>query len=223
MHFSRGFIYKCLLADQTSPRSYGGAKLMLRAWGQKEQKREAIILPIHRCFLLVFHPLEAQEVHLQTIWYLEIWCESWGNARAQQYPRGSGGALRLTPLPNFPWHSFLHEFPYHTSASVSPSWPATPVLHYSAENNTHTETGKLYFICQPHSTPEKPLELIHYAAFDSLLLRGWVEVLGALQEGLSQGLYIEVWAHQVMFELSSSNCFITAMCCFSLSYPLAMM
>lgn len=131
--------------------------------------------------------------------------------------------LRLTPLPNFPWHSFLHEFPYHTSASVSPSWPATPVLHYSAENNTHTETGKLYFICQPHSTPEKPLELIHYAAFDSLLLRGWVEVLGALQEGLSQGLYIEVWAHQVMFELSSSNCFITAMCCFPLSYPLAMM
>lgn len=90
MHFSRGFIYKCLLADQTSPRSYGGAKLMLRAWGQKEQKREAIILPIHRCFLLVFHPLEAQEVRLQTIWYLEIWCESWGNARAQQYPRGSG-------------------------------------------------------------------------------------------------------------------------------------
>lgn len=126
-------------------------------------------------------------------------------------------------LPSFSWHGFLHEFPCHTSASASPSWPATPVLHYRAENNTHTETGKLYFICQPRSAPEKPLESIHYAAFDSLLLRGWVEVLGALQEGLPQGLHIEIWAPSVMFELSNNNYFIAVMCCFSLSYPLAMM
>lgn len=223
MHFSQRFICKCLLADQTAPGSYGGVKLMLRAQGEKERKREAIILPIRRHFLLLFHPLEAQEVHPQTIWYLKICCESWGNARGQQCPLGLGGPFASSPLYNFPWHGFLHEFPYHTSASASPSWPAAPVPHYSAENNTHTETGKLYFICQPRSAPEKPLQLIHSAAFDSLLLGGWVEVRGALHEGLLQGLYMEVWAHQVMFELSSSNCFITVMCCFSLSYPLAMM
>lgn len=64
--------------------------------------------------------------------------------------------------------------------------------------------------------PEKPLELIHYAAFDSPLLRGRVEIPGALREGWPQGLCVEVWAHQVVFEVSSSNCFITVMCCFSL-------
>lgn len=89
--FSRGFIHKRLLADQTAPRSYGAAQLMLGAQGEKERKREAIILPVRRCFLLLFHPSEAREVHPQTIWYLEIRRESWGNARAQQYPRGPGG------------------------------------------------------------------------------------------------------------------------------------
>lgn len=88
MRFSQGFIYKCLLADQNAPRSYGSVKLMLGAQGEKERKREAIILSMHRHFLLLFHPLEAQEVHPQTIWYLEVRCESWGNARAQQYPQG---------------------------------------------------------------------------------------------------------------------------------------
>lgn len=98
--FSRGFIHKRLLADQTAPRSYGAAQLMLGAQGEKERKREAIILPFRRCFLLLFHPSEAREVHPQTIWYLEIRRESWGNARAQQYPRGpGGGALRLTSSP----------------------------------------------------------------------------------------------------------------------------
>lgn len=110
---------------------------------------------------------------------------------------GGGGPFASPPLPGFPWHGFLHEFPYHASASASPSWPATPVLHYPAENNTHPETGKLYFIRQPRSAPEKPLELIHCAAFDSLLLRGWVEVLGALREGLPRGLSSEVWAQRV--------------------------
>lgn len=90
-HFRQGFISKCLLADQTTPRFYGGVKPMLGAQGEKEQKREAIILPIRRRFLLLFHPLEAQEVHPQTIWYLEICCESWGNARAQRHPQGPGG------------------------------------------------------------------------------------------------------------------------------------
>lgn len=165
---------------------------MLGAQGEKQRKREAITLTIHRLFLLLFYPLEAQEVHPQTIWYLEICCESWGNARAQQCPWGPGGPSASPSLPDLPWHSFLHKIPYRTSASVSRSWPATPVLHYSAENNTHTEAGKLYFICQARSTPEKPLALIHCAAFDSLLLRGWVEVLGALQERLPQGLYIKV-------------------------------
>lgn len=122
-----------------------------------------------------------------------------GERQGPAVPSGAGGPFASPPLPGFPWHGFLHEFPYHASASASPSWPATPVLHYGAENNTHPETGKLYFICQPRSTPEKPLELIHYAAFDSLLLRGWVEVLGALREGLPRGLSSEVWAHHIMF------------------------
>lgn len=146
-----------------------------------------------------------------------------GECQGPAVPSGAGGPFASPALPNFPWDGFLQEFPYRTSASASPSWPATPVLHYSAENNTHTETGKLYFICQPRSTPEKPPELIHSAALDSLSLRGWVEVLGALREGLPQGLYIELWEHQVMFELSSSDCFIAVTCCCSLSYPLATM
>lgn len=158
MRFSRGFIYKCLLADQTSPRSYGGAKLMLGACGQKERKREAIILPIHRCFLLLFHPLEAQEVHPQTIWYLEICCESWGNARAQQYPRGPRGALRLTPSPRlsvaqFPSRVSLSHFcqcvsflACNTCAALQcrkqyPHWDRQTVFHLSASLNSRKATG----------------------------------------------------------------------------------
>ena len=101
MNFSQGFMYKGLLADQTALRPYGGVKLMLGAQGEKKRKREAIILPIRRRFLLLFHPLEAQEVHPQTIWYLEICCESWGNARAQQYPQGPGGPSPRLLSPTF--------------------------------------------------------------------------------------------------------------------------
>lgn len=110
MHFSQGFIYKCLLADQTAPRSYSGVQLMLGAQGEKERKREAIILPVRRRFLLLFHPLEAQEVHPQTIWYLEIRCESWGNARAQQYPRGPGGPSPRLLSPTFRGTVFFTSF-----------------------------------------------------------------------------------------------------------------
>lgn len=119
MHFSQSFIYKWLLTDQTSPRSYGGVKLMPGAQGEKKQKREAIILSIRRRFLLPFHPLEAQEVHPQTIWYLEICCLG-GMPRAQQHPQGPRGSFASPPLPNFPWRAFLHKFPYHASASASP-------------------------------------------------------------------------------------------------------
>lgn len=111
-----------------------------------------------------------------------------GQCQGPAVPSGAREPFTSPPLPSFPWQGFLHEFPYHTSASVSPSWPATPVLHYGAENNTHTETGKRYFICQPRSAPEKPLELIHYAAFDSLWLRGWVEVRGHSWKGYLKGL-----------------------------------
>lgn len=100
MHFSQSFIYKCLLTDQTSPRSYGGVKLMPGAQGEKKQKREAIILSIHRRFLLLFHPLEAQEVHPQTIWYLEICCLG-GMPRAQQHPQGPRGPLPHLLSPTF--------------------------------------------------------------------------------------------------------------------------
>lgn len=134
-----------------------------------------------------------------------------------------GGPLASPRLPSLPWPRFLHELPYHACAGASPSWPATPALHYGAENNTHTETGKPYFSCQPRSAAEKPLELIRSAAFDSLSLPGRVEGPGALWEGLPQGLCIEVREHRAVFEWSSSNCFITAMCCSTLRYPLAMM
>lgn len=86
------------------------------------------------------------------------------------------------------------------------------MLHYSAENSIHTETGKLYLICQPCSAPERLLELIHYAAFDSLLQRGWVKVLGHCRKG--QGLWINVGTHQVVLEVTSSNYFIVVMCLF---------
>lgn len=108
---------------------------------------------------------------------------SWGNAKGPAAPSGAKGVLCLTSSPQVSMAYFPSQVPLSHFCQCISSWPATPVLHYSAENNTHTETGKLYFICQPCSAPEKPLELIHYAAFDSLLLRGWVKVLGALQEG----------------------------------------
>lgn len=119
MHFSQSFLSKCVLTDQSSPRSYGGVKLMPGAQGEKKQKRKAIIFSIRRRFLLFFHPLEAQEVHPQTIWYLEICCLG-GMPRAQQHPQGPRGSFASSPLPNFPRHALLHKFPYHTSASPSP-------------------------------------------------------------------------------------------------------
>lgn len=179
MRFSRGYFYKCLLADQTAPCPHGGVKLMLGTGGRWNGRGKRLFSSY---FLLLFHPSEVQEAHPQTIWYLQICCESWGSARAQQYPLGLLGGPSPRLLSPSCRGSFLHGFPYRTSASASPSWPATPVLHYGAEHNTRTETGKLYFIRQPRSAPETPLELIHSAAFDSLLLRGCVEVLGALQE-----------------------------------------
>lgn len=129
---------------------YGAVKLMLRAQEEKEWKREAIILPIRKCFLLLFHTSEA---HLQTIWILEICCETWGGASGPSSTLQGRGPSALHPLPSVPRLGFLYGFLYHTSASTSPSWPATPVLHYRAEHNTHTETGKLYFMCQPRSAP----------------------------------------------------------------------
>lgn len=86
MRFSRGYFYKCLLADQTAPCPQGGLKLMLgRGGGRKSGRGKRLFSPY---FLLLFHPSEAQEVHPQTIWYLQICCESWGSARAQQHPPG---------------------------------------------------------------------------------------------------------------------------------------
>lgn len=111
MHFSQSFIYKCLLTDQTSPRSYGGVKLMPGAQGEKKQKREAIILSIRRRFLLLFHPLEEQEVHPQTIWYLEICCESWGNAKGPAAPSGAKGVLCLTSSPQLSMACFPSQVP----------------------------------------------------------------------------------------------------------------
>lgn len=185
MHFSQSFIYKCLLTDQTSPHLYGAVKLMPRAQEEKKQKREAIILSIRRRFLLLFHPLEAQEVHPQTIWYLEIGCLG-GMPWAQQHPQGPRGSFTSPPPPSFLWRAFTSQVPLSHFCQCISSWPATPVLHYSAENSIHTVIGKLYLICQPCSAPERLLELIHYAAFDSLLLRGWVKVLGNCRKG--QGL-----------------------------------
>lgn len=182
MRFSRGYFYKCLLADQTAPCPQGGLKLMLgRGGGEKEWKREAIILPILPPSLPPLRSAGSSSsnhmVPTDMLWVL-------GERQSPAAPSGfAGGPFASPPLPILPWHSFLHRFPYRTSASVSPSWPAPPVLHYGAEHNTRTETGKLYFIRQPRSAPETPLELIHSAAFDSLLPRGCVEVLGALQEG----------------------------------------
>lgn len=55
------------------------------AGGRRSGRGKRLFSPY---FLLLFHPSEAQEVHPQTIWYLQICCESWGSARAQQHPPG---------------------------------------------------------------------------------------------------------------------------------------
>jgi len=121
MRFSRGFINKCLLADQTVPQAPGGVKLMLGARGEKEQKREVITLPVHRHFLLLFHPLEAQEARPQTIWHLEMLCESWGSARARQHPWGPGAPLSHPLSPAFcGMVSFTHFLIALLLASVPP-------------------------------------------------------------------------------------------------------
>lgn len=137
---------------------------------------------------------------------------SWGNAKGPAAPSGAKGVFCLTSSPQPSMVCFPSQVPLSHFCQCISSWPATPVLHYSAENNTHTETGKLYFICQPCWTPEKPLELIPSAAFDSLLLRGWVKVLGHCRKG--QGLWINVWAHQVVLEVTRSNYFIPVTCLF---------
>lgn len=55
------------------------------AGGRRSGRGKRLFSPY---ILLLFHPSEAQEVHPQTIWYLQICCESWGSARAQQHPPG---------------------------------------------------------------------------------------------------------------------------------------
>lgn len=69
---------------------------MLGAQEEKEWKREAIILPIRKCFLLLFHTSEA---HLQTIWNLEICCETWGEHQGPAVPCRAGGPLPCTLSP----------------------------------------------------------------------------------------------------------------------------
>lgn len=169
---------------------------MLRTQREKEWKKEAIILLICRHFLLLFHPLEAQEVHPQTIWYLEICCESWGSARVQQYPRGPWSPSPHLLSPAFHGRVSFTSFPITLlPVCLLPGPQHLCCITVQKTIPALRQANGISSVSSPRSrkaTGINPLCSLWQSVTERL-----AGGTGALLERLPQGPYAEVWGHRL--------------------------
>lgn len=83
MHFGRGYFYKCLLADKTTPRPHGGVKLMLVTGGEGAEEGSDYS-PHTSSFSST--PQKCRKFILKPYGTYRYAVSLGGSARAQQYP-----------------------------------------------------------------------------------------------------------------------------------------